>query len=320
MRTTTTARSGVVDERSSVAWASIWALLPTVAMTAAFWSWIDRRLDAIPIRPALFGALAVPTYSAVFFAAALVLCLALALLVQVLVRAATLQRLEIVPLALVLGVLLLAAVGTWRPLTSERQAKAAESSDLRYEEAERLLTWAVGYQNVSVAKALALNPRTPPAVLERIARLDWPGLRSAGPGFQDILRGDLRSTKRILAQREDLPSSALVHLAADPATDIVSAAARNPSTPLEILESLAGARVPGIRAEVARNPTTPVVTMEKLSGDEDSAVRLGLSENRRAPRAVLERLAQDPDPRVRAAAAKRLATPGAVQTRMLVLN
>ena len=76
------------------------------------------------------------------------------------------------------------------------------------------------------------------------------------------------------------------------------AVAKNPHTPVEILEKLADDEVNLVRALVATNPNTPSATLYKLFEDE-KIVRDGISGNPNAPLDLLEKLAEDSDKLVR---------------------
>jgi len=109
------------------------------------------------------------------------------------------------------------------------------------------------------------------------------------------------------------------------------AVAKNPHTPVEVLELLASDSVNLVRALVATNPSTPAKVLEKffsdekivrdglsgnpatplkflkiLAGDSDKMVRMRLAENPAATAEILSELCGDKDPDVAAAAKSHL--------------
>ena len=76
------------------------------------------------------------------------------------------------------------------------------------------------------------------------------------------------------------------------------AVAKNPHTPVEILEFLADDKINLVRALVATNPNTPSKVLEKFFSDE-KIVRDGLSGNPNTPPKLLNILADDSDKMVR---------------------
>lgn len=112
------------------------------------------------------------------------------------------------------------------------------------------------------------------------------------------------------------------------------AVAKNPHTPLWVLENLAKDEVNLVRALVATNDNTPAKILEKFFSDEkivrdglsgntntplkllailckdnDKMVRLRVAENKASSKAILEQLALDSVEDVKKAALKNLATP-----------
>ncbi len=76
------------------------------------------------------------------------------------------------------------------------------------------------------------------------------------------------------------------------------AVAKNPHTPVEILQFLANDDINLVRALVATNPSTPSDVLEKFFSDE-KIVRDGLSGNPNTPTKLLKILADDSDKLVR---------------------
>ena len=94
------------------------------------------------------------------------------------------------------------------------------------------------------------------------------------------------------------------------------AVAKNPHTPVEILEKLANDEVNLVRALVATNPNTPSQIVEKLFNDE-KIVRDGVSGNPNAPAHILAELAKDSDKLVRLRVAENPSTPTEVLEKLL---
>lgn len=86
------------------------------------------------------------------------------------------------------------------------------------------------------------------------------------------------------------------------------AVAKNPHTPVDILEKLAKDKVNLVRALVATNPNTPSHVLSKLFNDE-KIVRDGLSGNPNTPPKILKTLADDSDKMVRMRVAENPSTP-----------
>lgn len=88
------------------------------------------------------------------------------------------------------------------------------------------------------------------------------------------------------------------------------AVAKNPHTPVEILEKLAKDSVNLVRALVATNPKTPTAVLERFFSDE-KIVRDGLSGNPNTSTKLLHVLADDSDKMVRLRVAENPSTPQA---------
>lgn len=76
------------------------------------------------------------------------------------------------------------------------------------------------------------------------------------------------------------------------------AVAKNPHTPVEILETLSKDKINLVRALIATNPKTPAKTLETFFSDE-KIVRDGLSGNPSTPLKLLKILSDDKDKMVR---------------------
>jgi len=86
------------------------------------------------------------------------------------------------------------------------------------------------------------------------------------------------------------------------------AVAKNPHTPVDVLEKLAKDEVNLVRALVATNPNTPSNILRKLFSDE-KIVRDGLSGNPNTPAKILKTLADDSDKMVRMRIAENPSAP-----------
>ncbi|SFO91379.1 hypothetical protein [Hydrogenimonas thermophila] len=86
------------------------------------------------------------------------------------------------------------------------------------------------------------------------------------------------------------------------------AVAKNPHTPIHILEKLAKDEVNLVRALVATNPNTPSHILQTLFSDE-KIVRDGLSGNPNTPAKILKTLADDSDKMVRMRVAENPSAP-----------
>lgn len=80
--------------------------------------------------------------------------------------------------------------------------------------------------------------------------------------------------------------------------------ARNPNTPVELLEVLATDRSQDVRYWVAQNPSTPVELLKILATDESSNVRYAVARNPNTPVEILKILATDENCNVRCEVAK----------------
>jgi len=111
------------------------------------------------------------------------------------------------------------------------------------------------------------------------------------------------SLRTSVYEREKEYSDVMVELLCDIAINPVDmgarwAVAKNPHTPVQVLELLAKDEINLVRALVATNPSTPPNILEKLFSDE-KIVRDGLSGNPSTPSKILKILASDSDKMVR---------------------
>lgn len=102
-----------------------------------------------------------------------------------------------------------------------------------------------------------------------------------------------------LAQRLDLPTEMLTHLASDPELKVRQAVAQNSNTPVDDLRKLSNDKDSKVRQSLAKNLHTPSETLERLAKDEDSSVRMTIACRTDLSSQVLEDLANDKNFQVR---------------------
>ena len=129
------------------------------------------------------------------------------------------------------------------------------------------------------------------------------------------------SLRTSVYKRESEYSETMVELLIDIAKNPIDmgarwAVAKNPHTPVEVLEFLANDDVNLVRALVATNPSTPSKILEKFFSDE-KIVRDGLSGNPNTPAKLLKILADDSDKMVRMRLAENSGTPQEILEAML---
>ena len=192
-----------------------------------------------------------------------------------------------------------------RGVAENPNTPAAVLEKLAKDEDEEVLRYVARHSNTPAAAFLHLsqnayigsmeyvarNPNTPVSVLEQLTQDKNPWVR-------------LR-----LAERLDIPVAILEQLAkVHWDTDVLAVVARNPVTPVHVLEQLANeqlnssvlVRDEGVLASVAGNPNTPVAVLEKLAkrsmlgqgNRRDTRVYCAVAGNPATPVAVLEQLAK----------------------------
>jgi hypothetical protein len=125
------------------------------------------------------------------------------------------------------------------------------------------------------------------------------------------------SLRTSVYDRDQEYSEEMVALLSDIATNPVDmgarwAVAKNPHTPISVLELLAKDDVNLVRALVATNPSTPTAVLDKFFSDE-KIVKDGLSGNPNTSEKLLKILADDADKMVRL----RLAENPSISTELL---
>ena len=102
-----------------------------------------------------------------------------------------------------------------------------------------------------------------------------------------------------LARNPATPADVLVRLAWNPYYIVCELAARSPRLPEAQLRQLAATGPRGARVGTAKNPVTPLDVLADLAADPDMMVRQCVAYSQRTPAHVIEALKADPDPWVR---------------------
>lgn len=184
-----------------------------------------------------------------------------------------------------------------------------------------------GYSYLYFHERLAVNPRTPPKALMRLAtyredRIDI-GLAGNPQTPEKILcafAGDPKSAAEVVRRVALNPSTPFPVLTAmvDRACQATQnqkklpasfAAAANRSLPHDYCEQLATNQHAVVRRCLAQNPSLPEKLTVALASDPDTEVRVRIVENDRTPPEILARLAGDRQKGVRAKVARNDRTP-----------
>ena len=181
----------------------------------------------------------------------------------------------------------------------------------------------------------AIDNQNIPALIEALENKELPieAVKTIYYAFRDVKEvvGQAAmnlSLRTSVYERDKEYSDTMVELLRDIAQNPVDmgarwAVAKNPHTPVEVLELLAADKINLVRALVATNPATPPHVLEKFFSDEkivrdglsgnpntpvklmkilvddnDKMVRMRLAENPSAPREILQSLLNDTDPDV----------------------
>lgn len=152
-----------------------------------------------------------------------------------------------------------------------------------------------------VRQAVATNPMAPHSILVQLLNDRDANVRHALPGnpnwpSEELRRMYLEGKNRTTTDTDNriLPDSAF---------------ARNPSTPTDVLDSIALTGKYGSVQVVARNPSLSHATMQRLAQHADASVRAEIAKNPQAPRSILQGLVSDSDPKVREGIAGNPHTP-----------
>lgn len=156
----------------------------------------------------------------------------------------------VIPLAMLIGIPVM--VTGWLLFYQRQKATLARASSTATSPDELAKLGRRG--NLDVKMRVALNPKTPPATVERIA--EQPTLRY------------------YLVFKPDAPPVVLRKIVEDHRSkkDALLAAAGHPHAPVDVLDALSGHPDPRVRAEVARNPRVRQEILNRLANDADPGV------------------------------------------------
>lgn len=146
--------------------------------------------------------------------------------------------------------------------------------------------------------ALAQNRAASPALLDRIAALPDAALYESMGSLWDVMGENTKgiAVMRLVAVHANARGDTLARLADAPQADTLRhELARNPNTPVHVLQRWFDSTDYLVQWGLALNPKTPHGVMERLAKSPDRYARMNLTYNPATPAAILERLAQDPD-------------------------
>ncbi|MFC8619700.1 hypothetical protein ACFT9M_25270 [Micromonospora purpureochromogenes] len=158
------------------------------------------------------------------------------------------------------------------------------------------------HPHAEVRRGLALNPRTPPALLAALADggmpaprhcfgcLPHPDHRREEPcdgGHETAVAGIAYA----VAENPATPGAAVVPLAAHPWTAVRAAVAARRDQPPRVYGALAADPIPGVRGALAENPAVGEEVIRELAADDGYDVRRCLAHNPAVPLDVLTGLA-----------------------------
>jgi hypothetical protein len=146
--------------------------------------------------------------------------------------------------------------------------------------------------------ALALNPAAGPALLDGIAALPDAELYESMGSLWDVMGKNSKgiAVMRLVAGHAHAQSDTLARFADGPHADRVRhELAKNPNTPLGVLQRWFDSSDYLVQWGLALNPNTPPGVMEKLAHSSDRYARLNLTYNPATPDAILEQLTRDSD-------------------------
>ena len=180
------------------------------------------------------------------------------------------------------------------------------------------LAWAGKQEDEDLFLAVATNPETSRAVLEKLTNhpneavqqaaklhVNWAGEMTEGweeIAQEEIDKGKLKVVKKyqpydLFLYQRGLISEEKLNVPADKSGR--EKMASNPNTPVPLLEKLALDKNKDVRCELASNPNTPVPLLEKLALDKNKDVRCHVASNPKVPISLLEKLALDKNKDVR---------------------
>ncbi len=122
------------------------------------------------------------------------------------------------------------------------------------------------------------------------------------------------SIRQLVAKNPSSSLSILRTMAIDNDLYVRRGVAENPSSPDDVLEVLAKDKDSFLRCKVALNPSTPLSVLGTLASDKDSEVRQSVAKNKSTPANILEKLAKDKESLVRNSVAENKSMPAVVLT------
>jgi hypothetical protein len=150
--------------------------------------------------------------------------------------------------------------------------------------------------DATVRAAVAANPKTPEKVLSSMS----------GDKEDSVLRALLANPATAQSSKDRIVSKMTAGFGD---VEKAKSAAKDPSTPPEVLAKLATLKDRATLHAVADNPSTPVTTLNDLSKDSDAWIKSGVASNPSTPIETLKALRQDKDPMVLDSLAKNRSTP-----------
>lgn len=116
----------------------------------------------------------------------------------------------------------------------------------------------------------------------------------------DLLKSSSRLTFKQLSEVSHLHESNV---------DVITAACRQDNVPEEILEKYVDSEYWSILISIAKNPVTPIRLLNELSRSDVTIVRSSLASNVAAPLGLLERMTKDPERTVQLSAFQNINAP-----------
>lgn len=142
---------------------------------------------------------------------------------------------------------------------------------------QKLLCQLADDPEVPVRQAVAKNPKTQAAILEK-------------------LNADVPSVRRSLAENPQIPAYLLEIILRSDDDSIMAMAVANPTiTPLE-LRFHSQSSLPLVRRNVAKNVITPPEILTQLAKDPEACVREYVAKNHQTPLRIIYELTEDVDP------------------------
>jgi hypothetical protein len=191
-----------------------------------------------------------------------------------------------------------AAIGweVWRGLALQSAVREVRAVDARaLGEALERSPWK---GNKFYLGAIALRKDAGPALLDRIAAIEDPGLYEPMGSLWNVMGENRKgiAVMRLVANHGNARSETLGRLASGPHADTLRhELARNPNTPPAILQRWHDSTDYLVEWGLALNPRTPPAVMERLSRSENLYTRMNLTYNPATPPDILQRLTGDPD-------------------------